>query len=426
MYSRSLRKSILVTIGATLLSALPLAKEIPKQGPPPKKLVKQPDGHWSPYKAAATPEGGTVHVVVQGDTLWDLSKKYLENPYLWPQIWELNDYIKNPHWIYPGDPVLIKQPIVITEERLKKETAKEEAESKPPEMPPTPPEPVAEQPEPLQPKKEVPLITAVELYCSGFITMKGPDMTHLIVGAEDEKNKSQFAEGDIVYINQGLKHGVAAGAEYSVLRPLGKVKNQITKENVGKYVGELGRVRVLIPHEETSTAQIVFSCDTILIGDVLEPFVERASPVARERREFDPSYRKGSPSGYIVLAKDDIMALGAGHIVHIDLGKDAGVKPGDYFTIYRDFTNFGLGGLWGEKEVDPSYSAGLPKYSSRKKKAVRQREMPKKALGQLVVFSVHDRAAVAKILYNREEIAIGDEVKLQREEAKPGDAAKLQ
>lgn len=48
---------------------------------------------------------GTTHVVVKGDTLWDITGKYLGNPFQWPSVWEKNPQIKNAHWIYPGDTV---------------------------------------------------------------------------------------------------------------------------------------------------------------------------------------------------------------------------------------------------------------------------------------------------------------------------------
>ena len=47
------------------------------------------------------------YTIQKGDTLWDLSQKFLNNPWYWPKIWSLNPGIENPHWIYPGNKLRI-------------------------------------------------------------------------------------------------------------------------------------------------------------------------------------------------------------------------------------------------------------------------------------------------------------------------------
>lgn len=70
--------------------------------------------------APALAEGGMVtvggpaaptsdyYVIQPGDTLWSISSRFLNDSYAWPQLWSLNEYITNPHWIYPGNKIYFR------------------------------------------------------------------------------------------------------------------------------------------------------------------------------------------------------------------------------------------------------------------------------------------------------------------------------
>jgi nucleoid-associated protein YgaU len=56
----------------------------------------------SPRARAAGEAVPESYVIQRGDTLWDLSSRYLDSPWYWPKLWSYNPQVENPHWIYPG------------------------------------------------------------------------------------------------------------------------------------------------------------------------------------------------------------------------------------------------------------------------------------------------------------------------------------
>ncbi len=336
---------------------------------PPTQLKKVGD-HWTAWDPPAA--GPDDYIIQRGDTLWDLAGKWFGDPFLWPQVWEQNRYILDSHWIYPGDP-LVKpgRPVVV-----------------PPEGPPPvvdagpergweekPAPPAVASPSPLRP-----MASETDLYCTGFITAEEHAAKLWIAGRETERET--LGEGDVVFLNQGRNHGLRAGDSFHVLRWTDPVLHPSTREPLGTLVRRMGRARVLIAHDSTSTAILEMSCEDILQGDELEPWHDIPAPMLAAMPAFDhlDPTPTGGPMGQIVSARDGLASVGEGHVIYTDLGQHTGVTPGDVLLLYRERHN------------------GLPRIM----------------LGQAVVLTVEPETSTAKIMTSSRESEIGDRVEIWR------------
>ncbi|HEX2724161.1 MAG TPA: LysM peptidoglycan-binding domain-containing protein [Gemmatimonadaceae bacterium] len=88
----------------------PVSKPAPETKAAPPETVPSDNGQkpvptLTPVSAGANE---VTHVVKKGDTLWDLAKEYLKDPFRWPDVFQRNtDVVENPHWIYPGETIRI-------------------------------------------------------------------------------------------------------------------------------------------------------------------------------------------------------------------------------------------------------------------------------------------------------------------------------
>jgi LysM repeat protein len=376
---------------------------------PPRDLHRVGD-HWTAWNPPVPAEGVQVYTIVRGDTLWDLANRFLGNPYLWPQIWELNQYILDAHWIYPGDPLVIG-PSVAGASTGEPGSGEITADSGPPGdegegQDTTPVEGVQTSAAAASPPQA--LGSESDIYCTGYIGELDETFPLQVTGSEFENltphtsgrarepeevrapvvtsygvvpgdtAKYGLAAGDIVYLDGGRAKGLTPGALFTAVKPGDRVLHPLFGDVLGRFYRYLGRIRVLSVQEDTAIGEVVQSCDPIEVGATLKPFEEEPVPLGRRAGlrpvNFPASTKEleGAPS--IVLAKDGIVTLGQDHVVFIDRGSEENVTPGDTYTIYR----------------------------------LNRPGVPPLVIGELAVLSVQRRTALCKIIESRGSIFVGD------------------
>jgi hypothetical protein len=183
-----------------------------------------------------------------------------------------------------------------------------------------------------------PAALETELSCAGYIEHSPNYGGFEVVGAEQEQEQATFSTGDTVFINAGSQQGVKVGQEFQVIRPRGRFTTKLTRKSgwLGVYTQEIGRLRVTVVKERMSVAEVVNSCELILLGDLLRDVPNRVSPPVAEAADIDRfADPTGKQNGRIVLARDAREMISRHQIVYIDLGTEDNVKEGDRLTVYR-------------------------------------------------------------------------------------------
>jgi hypothetical protein len=307
---------------------------------------------------------------------------------------------------------------------------------------PAPRQPRQPLPSVVQPEPErAPAVTAreSEVGCGGFITTASAASAIEIVGAAEERERRVFAQGDFLYISAGAQHGVAAGHEFSVVRPRGRFRSKLSRKDgpLGVYTQEVGRVRVLRVRDRVSVAEVVRSCDNVLIGDLLRPAARRTVPKARPGINLDRfAEPTGKQTGRIVLARDAREMLSRDQVVFVDLGAEDNLRVGDYLTVFRPmkqgtFVEYGdemaqharrdfesnefRGGKFSNQSQRLNDVDGDPDGRTVKTPEIRRRRpaVPRQVVGELVVLHVEGRTATAVITRVVQEVHTGDHVEVQ-------------
>lgn len=275
------------------------------------------------------------------------------------------------------------------------------------------------------------------LYCAGFIQNSAISTANKIIGGQDEADKYNYAQNDFLYINMGRDKGVNVGDMFAVVRPRGAVKSKWSKKaDIGFYVQEVGALEVVDVKQTVAVTRVKASCDSFLLGDLVQLIEKRTSPSHEGRpplnRFADPS---GKASGRILMSRDGAEMLARDFIVYVDLGADDSVRVGDRLTIFRPLDKGNpMESHPGNEEVTSRdygfqsliYKGGKFSNQSGRKtgdkadgreettsSAKSGRPALRKVVGEAIVLNVKEKTATVVIVRTGQEIHTGDWVEIQ-------------
>lgn len=354
----------------------------------PGETVKIPAHYsrWAYPQEVTIPEKSQLYLVVKGDTLWDLGQHFLGNPFAWPQIWEQNKWIKDPHWIYPGDP------LVIPVEKQVVATATSPATEPPAEVAGLRPDRVKTITRPTQTEYAYTFQDFIQL---PYLAPKGAEAHFQEIGAlriaeRRMQDRTFLGDGEIIYLSGGSDRGVKVGDRFVVLKVAQRKlrhPDPEQKEVMGDVVQQVGVVRVTQVNPAGSVATIEKSMDSVEVGYVVAPFVEPANLVAAPRPATTGAVPIQEPSARVVFTRDNHEHTANGEMLIIDRGAKDGLKVGEVLICARRQTWEGRAGESAKDRVEESTTFYV---------------------GQVVVVRTEESTATVRILRTNQEMLVGD------------------
>jgi len=261
-------------------------------------------------------EAGFYYTIQRGDTLWDLSDKFFDSPWYWPELWQENEQIPNPHWIYPGERI-----------RLFQKQGKDTFTFNIPE-----PEVVVQESaveiaqEPMPEQKTVyysyPPIDAV-----GFIRKEPVHPLGLIFKVKDDN--VLIHEGSTVYLSYTDKDArpILQGGKYTIYRKLQPTTDRDRNRQLGAQYYIVGIVEVTQLEADFVIAKVVKSFRALAINDFILPYEQRSPkiPIIKSVPNLN---------GTIIVSEEHQQLIGDMTLAFIDKGKTDQIQEGQIYNIY--------------------------------------------------------------------------------------------
>jgi hypothetical protein len=350
------------------------------------------------FAAELSPDHPDTYTVKKGDTLWDISARFLKKPWLWPEIWQANPQVKNPHLIYPGD--VLSLAYLNGEPRVVEEQGPQIKEGEPiTAIPLADIEPYLKQLTIVQDPKTLPYVVGLEeghlltsagqvAYVRGLVNPQPGDQIQIAravnVFAVSKKTKDGRYQGGVSPIDF---RGDTFHRHWGYLEnPHEAYGTKLGYEMMAHCVAEVTRVQgdlaiVLLKDEGRE----------VRIGD-------RVLPV--EEHPYDPYFYPQAPtsipSGATVMAVPDGLEFSGTHqVVALSVGSADGVRNGTTFSVWH-----------------PGENAGdMVAHRNNIAIASNKTQMPDDYLGHVMVFRTFDKVSYGLMMDGIRPVAVGDMLK---------------
>ncbi len=319
-----------------------------------------------------------THEVVKGDTLWDLSQKYLGNPWYWPKVWSYNPQINNPHWIYPGDEVRFfpgngdaEAPAQVDTENMQQpdevDTGGEDDEG-----PMVKSDKIGYVPPKSSSFRQDGFVTDRELEGAGRLDKSFAEKEML---DNYDKVYMKFSGGD-----------PKPGDRFFIYTTVREIKHPITGHHYGYLTHIVGTVKITGADQGTVSGIIDNTWDEVNRGYYLTPYNDKVSRVIPTK----PNSSK--VKGNIIESLAELVNVGEDMVVFVDKGKKDGLEEGNTLDVVRR----------ADGTVAQGLAPGQDGYEDPK--------LPWEVIGTLMVVDAKDSASTCLALRSMREFVPGDVV----------------
>ncbi len=316
-----------------------------------------------------------VYVVVEGDTLWDISGTFLERPWLWPEIWRINPQIDNPHLIYPGDSIALVwvegQPRLVLERGIAGRTFKltpSDTETLEPQIRATPLE------------SAIPAIRLDAI--QGFLVQNRVVEPELLSASpyvvQGESERLVLGGGDRLYVRGNLPDSES----FSLMRRGPVYVDPDTNEVLGQEATYIGLGRTVSQDDDIATMLLSSTRQEVQIGDRVLPTEER-----KVASTFFPSSPESDTNGQIISVFNGVTQVGPYDVVVLNRGEREGLEVGNVLAIYK------RGALARDRIANETI------------------RLPSERAGLLMVFRTFEKLSYGLVLAAERPLSINDEVR---------------